>query len=69
MNVARIFDSTVVNIEVVDALPDPYDGFLFVSYDETNPACIGLGWNEVDGFEQDVPVSLPDDFDHLAEPV
>lgn len=63
MDVARIRDGIVVNIESasqewLEANSNGGD-FIFVPFTEENPAVIGLGWNEVDGFEQDEIVALP----------
>lgn len=59
MNIARIDAATgvVVNIEVgslewVEANADPDGPFLFVPYDDTNPAHIGLAWEPIGGFAQ-----------------
>jgi hypothetical protein len=59
MNVARIIDGIVVNIEVADpawiASNDDVDGVRIIPYTDEQPAYIGLGWNESDGFEQPAP--------------
>lgn len=55
--IARIDAVTgrVVNIEVADlewitANADPSGPYLFVPYDETNPAARGLAWEPIGGF-------------------
>ncbi len=60
MNIARIAAATslVVNIEVaspdwIAANADPDGPFLFVPYDDTNPAVIGRGWDPIGGFDPD----------------
>lgn len=58
MNIARIKDGIVVNLEVADAEwvaeNDGIDGFTFIEYTDTQSAHIGLIWNQLDGFEQPV---------------
>lgn len=55
MNIARIKDGTVINIEIAD---DEWteqaddDEVTFIAYDDTNPAFVGLSWSQADGFEQ-----------------
>lgn len=56
--IARIDKATsvVVNIEVatpewIAANADPDGPFLFVEYDDTNPARIGLAWDPIGGFD------------------
>lgn len=65
MNIARIdaVTSLVVNIEVVPdgwiaENADPDGPFLFVEYDDTNPAHIGLAWEPIGGFEKPIPVEV-----------
>lgn len=61
MNIARIVNGLVVNIEIADQewidANQGVDGCTFVPYTDSNVAYIGLGWNEIDGFEQ--PSSVP----------
>lgn len=61
MNIARIVNGLVVNIEIADQewidANQGVDGCTFVPYTDVNVAHIGLGWNETDGFEQ--PNSIP----------
>ena len=56
MDIARIVNGLVVNIEIADQewidANQGIDGFTFVAYTDANVAHIGLGWNEADGFEQ-----------------
>lgn len=56
MNIARIADGIVINIEVADASwiaqNDGVDGLRFIPYTDEQPAWIGLAWSELDGFEQ-----------------
>ena len=59
MNIARIDAETsrVTNVEVADAAwikenADPDGPWIFVPYDDSNRAHIGLAWTEADGFEQ-----------------
>ena len=61
MNIARIDAATnrVVNIEVADLEwikenADPDGPFVFVEYDDTNPAHVGLAWDSIGGFEQPI---------------
>tara|TARA_B110000858_G_scaffold90866_1_gene105034 strand:- start:187 stop:480 length:294 start_codon:yes stop_codon:yes gene_type:complete len=66
MNIARVIDGVVVNLEVADAewidanTPSP-DGAIFTPIPDGNPGHIGLGWSETDGFEQPPtpPPSVP----------
>lgn len=66
MNIARVIDGIVVNLEVadqewIDANTPSSDGAIFVPIPDWNPGHIGLGWNETDGFEQPPapPPSVP----------
>jgi hypothetical protein len=56
MNIARIKDGIVVNIEVADRewleKNQGLDGFYFIEWTYDSPAYIGYGWNELSGFEQ-----------------
>jgi hypothetical protein len=56
MNVARIKDGTVVNIEVADAewvaAHDGVDDYRFVEIPDGSSAHIGLGYDPVTGFAQ-----------------
>jgi hypothetical protein len=56
MNIARIADGVVTNIEVADdewiAANQGIDAFTFVAYTDENPGHIGLSWTEEEGFEQ-----------------
>lgn len=55
MNVARVKDGVVVNFEVVDrAWLDANNdaGVKFVPYSDESPAHLGLGYTEIEGFEQ-----------------
>ena len=57
MDIARIVDGVIVNIEVADvawieANTDPTGRTLFVPFDVDNPAIVGLGWEPIGGFEQ-----------------
>lgn len=64
MNVARIKDGIVVNIEVADeawvVAHDGEDGYTFIAYEDTDPRPhIGLTWSKRGGFEQPpVPESI-----------
>jgi hypothetical protein len=66
MNIARVIDGVVVNIEVADQAwilantPSP-DGAIFVEIPEIGTAHIGLGWSKNGGFEQPPtpPPSVP----------
>lgn len=66
MNVARILDGIVINIEVADSewfennKVGP-DGSILVPYSNENPAYIGFGWSEEKGFER------PSDLINLEE--
>lgn len=54
MNIARIRDGIVINIETVDedwSDPGNSDDIL-VPYTDNQPAFVGLTWTEADGFEQ-----------------
>lgn len=59
MNIARIEDGIVVNIEVADAewldAQTPPPGVALVPYTPDNPAFIGLGYDPETGFEQPTP--------------
>lgn len=56
MNIARIRDGVVTNVEVADQewIDSNQDagGFHFEPYTDEQPAHIGLAWSEADGFEQ-----------------
>ena len=56
VNIARIKDGIVVNIEIADAewmaANLGADGFTFIAYGSEDHPHIGHGWNQVDGFEQ-----------------
>jgi hypothetical protein len=56
MNVARIKNGIVVNLEVADAAwvaeNEGIDEFIFIEYPEKQVVHIGFGWNEITGFEQ-----------------
>jgi hypothetical protein len=61
MNIARIKDGVVVNLEVADAewvnANNGINDYVFVEYSDSDPAHIGLGWSSEEGFEQPpVPV-------------
>lgn len=66
MNIARVINGVVVNIEVADqawilANTPSSDGAIFVEIPEAGTAHIGLGWSEYGGFEQPPtpPPSIP----------
>jgi hypothetical protein len=65
MNVARIKDGVVVNIEVADeewvAANNGVDGYEFIESTEEMPAHVGLSWEPIGGFEQPyvAPVDPP----------
>jgi hypothetical protein len=57
MNIARVIDGIVVNLEVadqewIDANTPSADGAVFVPVPDSVRGHIGLGWDEVNGFEQ-----------------
>jgi len=56
MNIARIKNGIVVNIEVADAAwvaeNEGIDGFTFIPYTEEQAVRNGFVWNEITGFEQ-----------------
>ena len=66
MNIARVIDGIVINLEVADQewidanTPSP-DGAIFVPIPDWTTGYIGLGWNKTDGFEQPPtpPSSVP----------
>lgn len=66
MNIARVIDGVVVNLEVADQgwidanTPSP-DGAVFVQINDWETAHMGLRWDEVGGFEQppSPPPSVP----------
>jgi hypothetical protein len=60
MDIARIVDGVVANLEVaslewIEANADPEGRTVFVPYTADNPAVIGLGWDPIGGFEQEPP--------------
>lgn len=66
MNIAKVIDGKVVNIEVasqewIDANYPNADGAIFVPIKDSETAHIGLSWSIEDGFEQPPlpPPSLP----------
>lgn len=62
MNIARIRNGIVINIEVADQewidANQGTDGCTFVEYTNEQPAHIGFGWTEANGFEQPPPDQL-----------
>lgn len=57
MNVARILNGIVINIEVADqewfeANSVGSDGSILIPYTNEQPAYIGLSWSKENGFEQ-----------------
>jgi hypothetical protein len=64
MNMARVIDGVVTNIEVVSEewldLNQPNSDVLFVVYGDDNPAHIGLSWDQINGFEQPIPIDPND---------
>lgn len=54
VNFALIDNNKVVNTIVADTkkIAEEATGKLCVEYTDELPACIGLGWNEITGFEQ-----------------
>jgi len=66
MNIAKINKKTKI-VENLETAPDlqwvkenSNEEFLYVAYDNENPAYIGLSWSEENGFEQlDVEETSP----------
>lgn len=56
MNVARIKNGVVINIEAAEPewvnANQGIDDCVFVEYSNDQPAHVGLSWNETSGFEQ-----------------
>lgn len=61
MNIGRIRNGVVVNIEIVDEqwVDDGSSDDVLIPYTDEQPAFIGLGWSEVDGFEQPSATEAP----------
>jgi hypothetical protein len=61
MNIARIIDGIVENIEVADQEwldIHQHANCVLVPYEDDNPAYIGLRWSKEEGFEQPpIPVA------------